>query len=100
MNEQEITQTHFSENWAIEQVANYAARSCRGYASVPDILHALPPKHRRSAFNALRIAHTLHLISLEPDTNLLAVLSSEEMDMCPKDASGQPLVWARVQQRV
>lgn len=95
MNEQEITQTHFSENWAIEQVANYTRTGLDGWAAVPHILRGLPPKHRRSAFNALRIAHTLHLIEMEP-LSFRDAFDALELEMCPKDASGKPLVWARV----
>lgn len=97
MNEQEITQTHFSENWAIEQVANYTRTGVNGWAAVPHILRALPSKHRRSAFNALRIAYTLRLIELELlERNNSFAFTAEEMELCPKDATGQALVWARV----
>lgn len=98
MAEQEITKTHFSENWAIEQVANYTRTGINGWAAVPHILRALPPKHRRSAFNALRIAHTLQLIEMEP-VSFRDAFDAEQLEMCPKDASGHPLVWARVPAR-
>lgn len=100
MSEQEITQTHFSENWAVEQVSTYVPRGINGWAAVPHILRELPSKHRRSAFDALRIAHTLRLIEMQPAMTLSegSAFDSEETDMCPQDATGKPLLWARVRQ--
>ena len=99
MNEQEITQTHFSENWALEQVTKFTRTGLAGWAAVPHILRSLPPKHRRSAFNALRIAHTLHLIEMQA-LSFRDAFDTEEVEMCPKDASGKPLVWARLQPKL
>lgn len=93
----EITQVHFSENWAVEQVANWAPRGLAGWAPVPHLLAAVPMKHRRSAFNALRIAHTLLLIELAPKAYNDS-FTPEELGMCPQGADG-PLVWARVKPR-
>jgi hypothetical protein len=98
MSEQEITKTHFSENWAVEQVATYVPKGINGWAAVPHILRALPPKHRRSAFDALRIAHTLRLIDMEPAMTWSEgdAFDSEEIGMCPQNTAGKPLLWARV----
>ncbi len=98
MNEQEITQTYFSENWAVEQVATYTKTGLNGWAAVPHILRALPAKHRRSAFNALRIAHTLCLIEMEPAMTCSEVnaFTADERAMCPNDSAGKALLWARV----
>ncbi len=106
MSEQEITQTYFSENWVLEQVGKYQQD---GWAFVPDLVRQLAPKHRRNAFNAIKIAHTLLLIELVPAeqgrTQCIAqlggqlLLPDDERAMCPHRSDGTPLCWARVAHR-
>lgn len=95
MNEQEITQTHFSENWAVEQVARHVRTGLAGWAAVPHILRTLPEQHRRSACNALRIARTLLLIEMQP-WSIADPFTATEVAMCPLDDNGNSLTWARV----
>lgn len=95
MNEQEVTQTHFSENWAVEQVVLHARTGLHGWACVPHILRVLASKHRRGAFNALRIAHMLHLIEMKA-AEVGDPMTSDELEMCPRSVEDKPLAWARI----
>jgi hypothetical protein len=99
MSEQEITKTHFSENWAVEQVATHMHRGIGGWACVPNILRDLASKHRRSAFDALRIAYTLRLIEMRVENSSDDPISADELAMCPQSSDGQALAWARVRVR-
>lgn len=94
MDHQEITQTYFSENWAIEQVAQHMPKGSEGWACVPNILRQLSPKHRRRAFDAIRIAYTLRLIDMRTEGS--EPISADDLAMCPRSLDDRPLAWARI----
>jgi hypothetical protein len=90
----EDTQTHFSDSWAVEQMAEHVDPAV-GLAFVPTVVLELPPIHRMAALAAIKRSAVAGLIELRPDGGL-GRFTQVELDAAPAAWDGSSLLWARV----
>jgi hypothetical protein len=92
--EVEKTEVHFSEAWAVQQVAHYIQERT-GLAFLPHIIEPLPARYRAAAIVALLQAATAGVIELRPDGGT-SKFSKTELECSPEACDGSPLLWARI----
>jgi hypothetical protein len=91
---QDETQTHFSDSWVVEQMAEHTDPAV-GLTFVPTVVLELPTIHRAPALAAIKRAAVAGLIELRPDGGL-GRFKQVELDAAPAAWDGSSLLWARV----